>query len=141
MGLWLWANRVRELSNRLACQANMKAIVEAMKIAINTASVPVVPSIDQLVQLGHIKRKQTLCPSSRADQCTYRWVANAARSASSRPGAVVMSEPKSNHGGLGGNLLYADGHAAFHIGEQYDAIVAKAGDRGDWLFLRRGVDH
>jgi len=131
LGLWPSVNRGRELSNRLVCQANMQAIDAAMRLSPGDESVPSAARIDRLAQLGHIQEKQTICPSSGTDQRTYRIVGGATLSASSLPGAVVMFEPNSNHGGMGGNILFADGHAAFHTGSEYDAIVGTAGGAGE----------
>jgi prepilin-type processing-associated H-X9-DG protein len=36
---------------------------------------------------------------------------------------VVVYEPKSNHDGVGGNFLYADGHVEFVRVPEYDEII------------------
>ena len=114
-------SRLHELSKRLTCQSNMKAIATGLKLYAGDPSFSSRVTIDWLVQEGHITPDQMLCPSSGLTVSNYVLAQHL------RPDlpadAVILYEPKSNHGGEGGNILFADGHASFVRGEEYDRLI------------------
>ena len=76
--------------------------------------------VGQLVQHRVNPKDRLICPSSGLQHSNYMIV---------RPTppidnrTVVVYEPKSNHGD-GGNFLFADGHASFINGKQYDLMAS-----------------
>lgn len=118
-------SRARELSKRLVCGANLKGIglvVQAYSGDWPGSSGTL--TIDRLVQQGAITPQQTICPSSDLGLGNYVLVSpRPDRSAGDR--GIVAYEPKSNHGGEGGNVAYADGHVEFLRGASYDEAIAR----------------
>ena len=111
-------SRSREFSKRLACAMRMKQIGASAKLYASHATGETV--VGQLVQLRASPMDRLICPSSGLQHSNYMIV---------RPTppiddrTVVVYEPKSNHGD-GGNFLFADGHASFISGEQYDLMAS-----------------
>jgi len=129
-GLALWvglhgAIRARELQRRLVCVANIKGIgTSAMIYATEWDGTT--PIADWLVKTALIGPKSAKCPC--ADHPNYVVVTaaldtpNADRPLDNR--MVIAYEPKSNHGGEGGNVLFGDGHASFVRVPAYDELVS-----------------
>lgn len=118
--------RTRELNRRLICGSQLKGIVTAFKIYANDndSEFASTGAIESLIGRGDLSREQTVCPGSGLSTSNYLIVPLSwAEPADNR--TVVAYEPKSNHGD-GGNFLYADGHAAFAKGDEYDRLVAEA---------------
>lgn len=121
-------SRARELSKRLVCATNMKAIGVAWKTYARDHPGEGVPTLDWLVDRGSIAPDQIICPSSDLTESNYLIVrygtSDVDRGMDDR--TVVMYEPKSNHGGEGGNFLFADGHVSFVRVPEYDQLVRSA---------------
>ena len=115
-------SRARELSNRLVCASNMKAVGTAMNVYLTSYEGDRGAMLDWLVEKGHLTRDQIVCPSSGLAISNYVFVPPSP----DRPVAnrtVVMYEPLSNHNGEGGNMLFADGHAEFVRAVRYDEML------------------
>lgn len=111
--------RGRELSKQLVCARNIRT---SAKIRGGDHAGGGVRALDQLVASGKIPKEAMVCPSSGLDRCNYVLVPAPAAGQAIDHRAVVMYEPKSNHGD-GGNILFADGHASFIRGKRYDLLV------------------
>ena len=124
-------SRARELSKRLVCASNMKAIGTAWKTYASDHPGEGIPSLDWLIDKGSIAPNQIICPSSGLTESNYVIVryepGGSDRTTDSK--VVVMYEPKTNHGGEGGNFLFADGHVSFVRVPEYDQLVRAA--KGD----------
>ena len=128
-GIVLWVGgtgfvRGRELQRRLICATNLKEVGTSLRIYRNDDhdSDPAVPPIEWLIAKGYVSQQQSICPSSRPNTSNYI-VVPFDRSHPRDNRAVVLYEPKSNHGGDGGNVFFADGHASFVRGKDYDDLI------------------
>lgn len=120
-------SRARELSKRLVCQANMQSIGTTMMIYANDYPGQGCPPVLTFVTSGDITQQQTVCPSSQLGTSNYVFLPLP----DSAGGDTVWAyEPKSNHGGEGGNVLFADGHASFFHSNEYDRLITDALNRG-----------
>jgi prepilin-type processing-associated H-X9-DG protein len=106
-----------ELQRRLVCAHNLQELGRAARVYAS-AGVDETPLIEWLARTGVIKPWQTTCPSSRHPN--YILVPH--RSGMDDQ-AIVAYEPKSNHGGDGGNVLFADGRASFVRMPVYDQMI------------------
>ena len=123
-------SRARELSKRLVCQSNMKGI--ALTIEMYQMDFPDqgIPSLDFLVAEEYLTPERTLCPSADISESNYVILPAEHWGPDAGDRAVVMYEPKSNHADEGGNVVYADGHAEFLRGEDYDEMLRSLPVRG-----------
>jgi len=108
-GLALWvglhgAIRARELQRRLVCASNLQGI------ATSSATT------------RQIDLRLLICPSSGALISNYV-IVQLREGMPIDDRAVIAFEPKSNHGGEGGNFVFADGHAEFVLVPAYDELV------------------
>lgn len=112
----------RELQLRLVCGSNLKGLATTFKIYSRENDWDEKkPPIEWLITKGYIEPRQAICPSSGGLQSNYilvpppagGWISN---------NAIMAFEPKSNHGD-GGNVVFADGHAAFLRGDDYDKLI------------------
>jgi prepilin-type processing-associated H-X9-DG protein len=115
----------RELSKRMVCQANMRGIYTTMKIYTDDDPGEGQATLDDLVTTGYITSRQLICPSSGLNTSNYIIVSYPSDPSSLDCDAVIMYEPKSNHGGEGGNVVFVDGHASFVGGAEYDRLIRK----------------
>jgi prepilin-type processing-associated H-X9-DG protein len=115
-------SRARELSKRLVCASNMKAIGTAMHLYADDFGEEGEIEIDWLVEQGYLTH-EPICPSSDLEVSNYILVRHPADEQMDNR-TVILYEPKSNHGEEGGNFLFADGHVMFHGAEEYDELVA-----------------
>lgn len=113
----------RELSKRLVCAANMKGIGTSILIYAHDHPGQGIPSLDALVLRGDVTPNQLICPASDATGRTYVLVPRDLPAPDHEAGDVLMYEPKSNHDGEGGNILFADGHVTFERGAAYDRFL------------------
>jgi len=128
-GVVLWVGgtgfiRGRELQRRLICAKNVKGLGTSLRIyrSDHHDVDPTIPPIEWLMAKGYVSHQQCICPSSTPSTSNYIVVPFDP----SHPGderAVVLYEPKSNHGGEGGNVLFADGHVSFVRGRDYDDLI------------------
>ncbi len=116
------AFRLRELSRRAVCGGNMQAIRTAMNIYGSTYSDLGPPPYTRLVEQGYLASEVLICPSADLSRSNYV-CASVFDKLTTRDNAVVMFEPKSNHGGVGGNVLFGDGHAAFVRSPRYERLI------------------
>ncbi len=119
---WHGAIRGWELQHRLICAANLKAIGAATRGHAHGGGHSSEAMLEGLVAGGRIDRRQTICPSSGLSASNYVWVLRDAGTATAA-GTVIAYEPKSNHGGEGGCVLFADGHVMFVLVPHYDELV------------------
>ena len=118
-----WASgRAIELRSRLTCASNIKNLGTALKIYGSADRGSMDASVDWAITNGLIDAGSTICPASGLSKSNYVWVRPLDR-ASIESNAVIMYEPKSNHGGEGGSVLFADGHAEFVLGADYDRLI------------------
>ncbi len=128
-GLVLWvglhgAIRARELQRRLVCASNLKGIATSSKIYgagwDGTGSF-----LEWLVATGQIDRRSLICPSSELSTSNYIVVPRVPppQDGPIDDRVVIAYEPKSNHGGEGGNVVFADGHTSFIRVPEFDELV------------------
>ena len=122
--LFPMVGRGQALDRRLICGSNLKGVATASRIYANDVGLAVTASIESLVEQGYMSSERTICPYSGLSTSNYV-MAPVSRTGPVDNRTIVAFEPKSNHGG-GGNVVYADGHAAFATGDEYDRLVAEA---------------
>lgn len=113
-------SRARELAKRMVCASNLKDIGTAMKVYANDLGV------SPLIQAGYLTHQATVCPGSGLELSNYIIVHPPIGEPTGQEldnRAVLIYEPKSNHGEEGGNFLFADGHVEFVKDEEYDELV------------------
>ncbi|UCE59833.1 MAG: hypothetical protein JSU63_20615 [Phycisphaerales bacterium] len=120
------SSSVSEASRRIRCQTTMKQIAAAIATYSAGAGAAKGTLIDTLVQHGLLAKDQVVCPSSGLARPNYVYIPPSARprqAAGADNTAVVLFEPKANHADRGGNVIFADGHASFLNGADYDEIL------------------
>ncbi len=122
LGTSLWSRSTAD-SKPLVCQCRLKAIGTSMLIYEYEYPGQGTPPLSLLVSSGAIEPQQTLCPKSGLDTTNYVILPVSPEADGAR---VWAYEPKSNHGGEGGNILFRDGHATFAWGDEYDRLIAEA---------------
>jgi len=124
----LLLRHAHELSNRLICQSNMKAMATTSKIYGDAYPGDAGATIEWLVKRGYLSREQAVCPSSGLRESNYVLVPLDPGATSAGTG-VVMYEPKLNHSDEGSNFALANGHVSFVRGKAYDDLVAQLRSR------------
>jgi prepilin-type processing-associated H-X9-DG protein len=129
-GLVLWvglhgAIRARELQRRLACASNLKGIAASSKTCDGPVGDGTGSFFEWLVATGQVDRRSLICPSSGLPTSNYIVVPVVPRPQDGPIDhrAVIAYEPKSNHGGEGGNVVFADGRASFIRVPEFDELV------------------
>ncbi len=110
-----------ELQRRGLCCENLKAIRAAL-LAHADEGTPrsSAHTIQSLIERGHLAPARVTCLSARTSNYVVVLPAPSANA-----GKIVAAyEPKSNHGGRGGAVVFADGGSAFVPGSDYDALIA-----------------
>jgi len=115
------AYRGRELQRRLTCASNLKGIAISAKIYAPEWD-GATPVLDWLVAAGQVDPRLLICPSSESSTSNYVLVPRREGVPIDDRG-VIAYEPKSNHGGEGGNVVFGDGHAEFVLVPEYDKVV------------------
>ena len=111
----------RELQLRLVCCSNLKGIAASFNIYGPEGWDKKMPPVEWLIAKGYVEPRQAICPSLGDTHSNYVLLPPLASGPGSNS-AIMAFEPKSNHGD-GGNVLFADGHAEFLSGGDYDKIV------------------
>jgi prepilin-type processing-associated H-X9-DG protein len=123
--LWIGLNaafNARELQRRMVCGSNLKGIGTSFKIYSGEGWDGKTPAVEWLIARGYIEPRQAICPSSGDIHSNYVLVAlPPAGPLDNR--TIIAYEPRSNHRD-GGNAVFADGHAEFLRGDDYDRLVA-----------------
>jgi prepilin-type processing-associated H-X9-DG protein len=114
---------MRELSRRLVCGANMRGISACMTIYGSELESLRADPFRALLDSGEITARQFVCPSSgktvqdveKDPYACYVPVVYDMPGAESWniSSATILLYERDNHGGQGGNVVYADGHAEF----------------------------
>lgn len=115
----------RDLSRKMACAGNIKAVGTVTALYWNTYPGDGSPPITWLIEEGYIAKERTICPSSGLSESNYVFVPHRPEDHIDEK-TVIMYEPKSNHGGEGGNFLFGDGHVMFMRDEAYDELIRAA---------------
>ena len=120
--------RLLDLDRRPNCWLNLKHIATSWKIYGDAYPESEPPILSWLVEEGYVTRDATICPVGRPSESNYVLVLpELAAPLDNR--TVVAYEPKSNHRGKGGHVVFADGHAKFAKGDEYDRLVPEASAR------------
>ena len=127
--MWVWIlvpglSSVKEASLRTVCQANLKGIAVAVSIYQYDHPGQIGSPFDYLIAQGDVPPKQFICPSSGLSTSNYVYVPVDLNDPNVSADTVMLYEPKTNHGGEGGNVIFADGHAEFVKGDDYDRLIA-----------------
>mgnify|MGYP001594172581 FL=1 len=123
--LWIGLNAIinaRELQLRMICGANLKGIGAAFKFYSLEGWDGKTPAVEWLIARGCVEPRQAICPSSNLSQSNYVLVPPLPDGPISDR-TVIAYEPRANHRD-GGNAVFADGHAEFLRGDDYDGLVA-----------------
>jgi len=108
-------SRVRELSNRLACGANLRAIASSNKVYAEESQARLPGDLQILADTGELPLRSLRCPSCRARpsgaHTCYSYVLLDVSDLDFR--CVLAYEKQDHHLGEGGNVLFADGHVEF----------------------------
>ena len=111
-----------EQQRRLTCAAVLQKLVGAARVhARELSSLPAKSPIDAMIERRWVTPDSAICPSKPGGTSNYVLVVPMLDAADSR--IIVAYEPKSNHGGDGGNIVFADGHSSFVRGEDYDRLI------------------
>lgn len=123
IGIALVLSRTSELSRRLVCGANMKGISACMKIYGSERESFRADPFRALLDSGRITAEQLVCPSSGKtvrdiEEDPYACYVPVVYDVPASEGGTISSATillyeRDNHGGQGGNVLYADGHCTF----------------------------
>lgn len=119
--------RARELSKRLVCGTNLKAIGAALHTYSTDFAGQGVPTVDDLVRVGLLTDTESRCLNK--DERNYV-ILRHPLPPEDTGFRVIAYEPKSNHGDEGGNILFHDGSVRFLKRGEYEAVVSGLSPRG-----------
>ena len=122
---------------RMVCQTNLSRLAKAIEAysVDNDGKYPTTTKwCDLLVQNGYATEKLFRCPGNKKDPCGYAMNANV--EPNSPADVVLLFDAKGgwnqfggleeltveNHGGMGSNVLFNDGHVEFLKLEQIDSL-------------------
>ncbi|HEY0008105.1 MAG TPA: DUF4190 domain-containing protein [Tepidisphaeraceae bacterium] len=137
-------NRAREAANRIQCASHMRQIGLALRVYSNENQSLYPRDLATLAAASDIEPSVFICPlddldaASGADwatkivpggpHCSYIYIYRPGMSDRNlNADAVVLYEPLSNHGGDGGNVLYADGHVDWLSKAAFQQEITRAG--------------
>jgi len=123
--------RARENSRRVLCHAQMHAIGKALFIYAQSDPGGKFPEAgadlpSRLSKSGDVTPGDFLCPSTNGEPgtCSYMWIPGYDPGPRRDPNQIILYELIENHGGEGGNILYADGHVVFMKAPHYEREIA-----------------
>ncbi len=116
-------SRWREPFRRALCAENMKEIGLALMVYAHEFRDQGIPAVELLVEHGFLTANRLRCPSAPAGEASY--VILNGKGDGLENDAVIIYEPLTNHGGEGGNFLFADGHASFIPKAQYGQTLSR----------------
>jgi len=109
----------RDLPPRALCASNLRGIGQGLYVyAGDHAVFP--PNLGSLIDAGSLLEDQFHCPvcsHSKSGQSDYRYVTGLTEDAPSN-WIIAFDEP-GNHPDGGGNILYVDGHVAYHRAREF----------------------
>ena len=127
--------RARETANRVKCASNMRQIGLAAVLYANDAEGGAFPpDLETLLATQDVTSAVMVCPSSdetpstdglldAGDTLSYVWVGDGIDYTAGSD-VPLLFEPVGNHGGDGGNVLFADGHVSFELPATIKALLA-----------------
>ncbi len=127
IGLVLWvgihgAVRAREHARRFVCAKQIRGIAATMQIYVNNGWDGKSPFMEWFLANNPDSRRWLICPGSTPAQSNY--VVNPMPNGWPKDSqAVIIYEPKSNHGGEGGYVYLADHRLLFARGLEYDELI------------------
>jgi len=129
-GLVLWvglhgAIRAREPGRRIVCAKQLMGIATEMQVYVNSGWDGKSPFIEWLLANNPDSQRWVTCPGSGKGMSNYVILPLSEGWPTDRK-AVIAYEPKSNHGGEGGNIVFGDGHASFVRVPEFDELVRSA---------------
>lgn len=125
--------QAKEKANQIKCASNLRQIGMAAQLYAQDnlrLRGPYGPGFDKLVQTQPISPEVFKCPSDSSsgteqltgNPCSYIWLGQNLN-VSSNPNCVLAYEPLTNHGNVGSNFLFADGHVEFIVAKDAAGIV------------------
>jgi len=129
VGVVVWvgghgALRGWENQRRLVCASLLKNLAATAKLyAAATESAAPQPVVDVLIAQGLIDREKTFCPGNYGAGSNYVVIFPRPAAGETGDRIVIAFEPVSNHGGEGGHVVFADGHARFVLQPDYDRLI------------------
>lgn len=138
---FLTVPRVRELSRRVACGANLRDIGQCLKRYSSEFPTDRIISVEEklniLVNSGRLAPEQLVCPSG-GRAYIFSQYPRLALSEERDTRLPIAYEPLSNHGGEGGNILFGDGHVDFmRVAEYEEAIRGVHGNTDEYSHVGR----
>jgi hypothetical protein len=119
-------SRMRELSKRTVCAANMRGIGQALYIYAqdDPQTFPELGADWQarLIDAGYTTQRQFWCPSDlRTAGSSYYYVPG--YGTSSDPEQIILYEDPAIHGGEGGHIMFQDSRVAFVPSPEYEQMI------------------
>ena len=129
--IWILAaamkqRRVHELVRRAACSTNLQAISQACHIYGNDYDEWFPPSLQTLIDMGHVTPAALQCPSeSNPSGLVFDYVYVPGLQGTVPSDWILAYEDPANHNGEGGNVLYVDGHVEFLKEPEFSAELER----------------